>query len=238
MTCGPLFEELKNQVDIYLLQETWLYDCQLHLINDLHEEYMGIGKAVDTGDPIPPIKMPRGHGGVAIMWKKSLDPYINYIQGGNNRILCIELRGEILVLIISVYLPCRGSAENTLEFQDCLDQMREIIKTHEDTHQILIGGDMNENAVTFTESPRGRYLKDFMAENNLITYEMGITYKHTGGHLESAIDYFFIQKTLEERIVGVKRKDNLIANVSDHIPIYLEMEFKYNGEHTRSLITV
>jgi hypothetical protein len=30
-TCGLLFKELETDVDIYLLQEHWLFDCQLIL---------------------------------------------------------------------------------------------------------------------------------------------------------------------------------------------------------------
>jgi hypothetical protein len=47
-----LFKELEKQVDLYLIQEHWLFDCQLDLLNEIHNDYIGIGKAVDSNDPI------------------------------------------------------------------------------------------------------------------------------------------------------------------------------------------
>ena len=46
LTCGPFFQELNNSIDIYLLQEHWLFDCQLNLLNEIHQQYTGVGKAV------------------------------------------------------------------------------------------------------------------------------------------------------------------------------------------------
>jgi hypothetical protein len=57
---------------------------------EIHNDYIGIGKAVDSNDPIPPIQMPRGYGGVAILWKKELDSLITSLKNGNERIQCVE----------------------------------------------------------------------------------------------------------------------------------------------------
>lgn len=54
LTCGPLFKEIENHVDIYLLQEHWLFDCQRHLLNEISDRFSGVGKAVDrpySSDP-------------------------------------------------------------------------------------------------------------------------------------------------------------------------------------------
>ncbi|CAC5417022.1 unnamed protein product [Mytilus coruscus] len=63
-------KELENSIDMFLLQEHWLYDCQLLLLNEISDKLSGVGKAVDSLDPIPAIQMPRGYGGTAILWKK------------------------------------------------------------------------------------------------------------------------------------------------------------------------
>jgi hypothetical protein len=34
LTSIPLFDELDKSVDIYLLQEHWLFECQLHLLQE------------------------------------------------------------------------------------------------------------------------------------------------------------------------------------------------------------
>ena len=66
------FQELNNSVDIYLLQEHWLFDCQLNLLNEIHQQYTAVGKAVNSNDPITPLRMPSGYGGTAILWRKEI----------------------------------------------------------------------------------------------------------------------------------------------------------------------
>ena len=143
--CEPVFNELSKFADIVLIQEHWLFDCNLHKIKEISSSYTGCGKAVDTGEPIPPVQMPRGYGGTAIMWKHEIDHLIHVLQDGGNRIQCAELRGENPLLLISVYMPCRGLSDIVEDYNDCLDQLREILLKFSCSHTILLGGDMNED---------------------------------------------------------------------------------------------
>ncbi|CAC5363524.1 unnamed protein product [Mytilus coruscus] len=131
LTCGPFFREMKEDVDIYLLQEHWLFDCQLNMLNEIHSKYIGIEKSVDTDDPLPQIQMPRGYGGVAILWRKELDPFISTLKAGNSRIQCIEIEGDPNIIIVSLYLPCKGPTNSTQELLECIDQLNEINKYSE-----------------------------------------------------------------------------------------------------------
>jgi hypothetical protein len=54
LTCGPLFKEMEKSIDIYMLQEHWLFDCQLNILQEIHQDYNGTGKSVDSNDPISP----------------------------------------------------------------------------------------------------------------------------------------------------------------------------------------
>lgn len=137
-TADKAIDELSHRVDIIMLQEHWYFDCQLARLESTHERFAGIGKSVDTGDPILPVQMPRGYGGVAVMWKKDIAHLVTSIPDGGNRIQCIELKGEEPLLLVSVYLPCRGVNDNYSDFSDCLDQVQEIIHKYEETHLILI----------------------------------------------------------------------------------------------------
>ena len=75
-TAGPAFETFKKDTDIVLVQEHWYFDCQLHRLNSVSSDFIGQGKAVDTGDPILPLQMPRGYGGTAVLWKRGIDHLI------------------------------------------------------------------------------------------------------------------------------------------------------------------
>ena len=151
LTSIPLFDELDKSVDMYLLQERWLFECQLHLLQKLHHNYNGTGNAVNTYDPIAPYLMPRGHRGVPITWKKTLDNFITPLTIGNERIQCIELSGKKSVILISVYLPCKGSDNHLTKLKECIDLLHEIMETYKNSHQIVIDGDFNENIINHKE---------------------------------------------------------------------------------------
>ena len=58
---------VKYEADNLLLQEHWLFDCQLYRLNEISDLCVGLSKPVDTGDPIFPDQMPCGYGWTAIL---------------------------------------------------------------------------------------------------------------------------------------------------------------------------
>ena len=54
-----------------------------------------------------------------------MDHLVTRLPDGGNRIQCIEVSGQDPLLLVSVYMPCRGLRENVDEFQDCLAQLVE-----------------------------------------------------------------------------------------------------------------
>ncbi|CAG2184522.1 unnamed protein product [Mytilus edulis] len=182
LSCGPFFEEAYNHMDICLLQEHWLFNCQIDNLNELHEHLNGIGKSVDDRDPITPVQMPRGYGGVGILWRKEMDSLITTLDIGNERIQCVEVRGDKKkLLLVSVYLPCRGSNNNISELQECVDILYEIVQSFSGTHCILVGGDFNENIFIKSGLTRNQYILDFMEECKFSAKEIGKTFIHSNG---------------------------------------------------------
>ncbi|CAC5415512.1 unnamed protein product [Mytilus coruscus] len=213
---------MKEDVDIYLLQEHWLFDCQLNMLNEIHSKYIGIGKSVDTDDPLPPIQMPRGYGGVAILWRKELDPLISTLKAGNSRIQCIEIEGDPNIIIVSLYLPCKGPTNSTQQLLECIDQLNEIVCTYSNTHQIIIGGDFNEDIINGASSQRKKYINDFMKDHELSSNETGLTFIHSNGKDATAIDFILYQNKYLENIIDIQ-KLNVTSNVSDHYPLLLSV---------------
>jgi exonuclease III len=146
-TSTPAINELFEAYDIILLQEHWLFEFHLHLLGVIGADISYIGKALDVNNNIQPTQLPRGYGGVAILWKKQDNNLIKQIPDGNERIQCIEFIDNFNkpLLIISAYLPTRGNYEVDV-FMDGIDQLYEIFQKFKDTHDILIGGDLNEES--------------------------------------------------------------------------------------------
>ena len=134
--CGPVFDQLVKTEDIILIQEHWLFKCQLNLLNEINMNLVASGKSVDFYDPIPPIQIPRGYGGVAILWNKNIDYLVTDLELGNERIKCIELNTKNKMLIVCVYMPCNGEKDSYHAFVDCIDQLNEIVLRYQNTHDI------------------------------------------------------------------------------------------------------
>ena len=211
--------------DILLLQEHWLFDCYLHRLSEI-SQYIGARKAVDTNDPILPVQMPPGYGGVAVLWKKDIDHLVKVCSEGGNRIQCVELNGEDRLLIISVDMPCKGLTDNIEDFRDCVDQLNEIVNKCKPTHKIIIGGDINEELKAAAKGRRGQYFRDFIEDNDLELNVTKATYISPAGSEISTLDYFVVDKRLPKDTYSVERLENIDTNVSDHLPVKCELDFK------------
>lgn len=98
--------------DIVLPQEHWLFQSQISLLDEVSDKI----QSADFGE-------------VEILRKAELDPSIKVFEHGGNRIRCIQIDNFIEqkgLVLVSVYLQCRGLSGNMDEFCDCIDQLREI----------------------------------------------------------------------------------------------------------------
>ena len=87
------------------------------------------------------------YGGVAVLWNKNIDSCIKPISEGNERLQCIEFVQQPgrRLLIISAYFPTSSGKDCKLEFQEVIDQLYELYQKYHGTHEIIIGGDLNED---------------------------------------------------------------------------------------------
>ena len=76
---------------IILIQEHWLYECQVSMLGEISDKIGYAGKGVDINNQIEPIQMQRGYGWVAILWRKEIDNIIRPLTHCREMIQCIEL---------------------------------------------------------------------------------------------------------------------------------------------------
>ena len=102
-------------------------------------------------------------GGAAILWKKEINHLIKVIQDGNKRLQCIEILDNNYkpLLIISAYLPTKG-CHDLEEFKENVDQLFEIYQKYCLTHDILIGGDINEDTSRNKSDNRAKYIQQLI----------------------------------------------------------------------------
>ncbi|CAC5394456.1 unnamed protein product [Mytilus coruscus] len=225
-TIAPFIENMRNQVDIILLQEHWLFDHELNLLDELNSHFCGKGKSINSGKNTCDllIKSVRGYGGVAILWDRSIDQYVKPIIDGNNRIQCIELALKNPILLVSAYLPTKAENDKFEEFSECIDQLFEIIQKYELTHNLVIGGDFNEDISKINNSRRALKLKKIIDECNMKVDFKGPTFINVKGEEISEIDYFIYKTEVTHK---TSRLTDVASNVSDHHPIKITLPCKF-----------
>ena len=230
-------EELSELTDIVLIQEHWYFDCQLGNLSAICDSMTGTGKGVDTGEPILPVQMPRGYGGVGILWKQTIDHLVRVLPDGGNRIQCVELLTQQPAAVISAYMPCKGLHDNVDEFQDSLAQLQEIIQKFKSSHFIQLGGDFNECLTAQKATKRLTSIRKFLAENQLSWQQTGKTYIGPNGVETSTIDYIFYSLSIQDRVCGTRVMDDFAPNVSYHYPTLCSFDIQLSAVRSTSETT-
>lgn len=133
---------LKENSKIVCLQEHWLFNFEKNSLDELFPECEWTAKSVDELNPIGPTQRPRGYGGVAILWREDVKHLIERLEEGNERIVCVKVNvSPKPYILMCVYMPCRGSQYVNSEFNDILDQLREIINKYYPKYQFVLCGD-------------------------------------------------------------------------------------------------
>jgi hypothetical protein len=85
-----------KQHQIILIQEHCLsvFEAKINTIGDLNKNINFVGKGVDKYYPVLPKSMPRGYGGVAIIWRENIDHLIKILPDGTERIQCVEINSN------------------------------------------------------------------------------------------------------------------------------------------------
>lgn len=217
--------------DFICIQEHWLFKFEQENIGDLFSKTSWTCKSVDENNPIPPTQRPRGYGGVAILWKQSMDHLVEQIEDGSERIICIKLKVKPKpILLICAYMPCNGSKQANTHFKECLDQLHEIITKYSDTCTPVLCGDWNCDLMKSSKKPaRSIWMEEFINSKKLAFKPTPLTFIHPNGNESSTIDYIFVHSNLADKVNNTIRLDMLPNNTSDHYPLLTEIEIEMDS---------
>ncbi|CAG2222940.1 unnamed protein product [Mytilus edulis] len=237
-TSTAAVNKLLEKNDIILIQEHWLFQFQIHLINEIGTNLNFEGKAVDKYNNIHPAQVPRGYGGVAVIWKKEIDHLVKATDDGGERIQCVEFLDNMSkpLLIVSIYMPTQG-CHDLDEFKECIDQLFEIMQKYTRSHDILIGGDLNEDLTKNNKNQRTEYLLQFIKDFNLQVCFNGSTYINPKGQECSEIDYFMYSYGTDRNFSDKTIIKTLHSNVSDHYPIVVSCKTNLQKRQNQNIST-
>jgi len=222
-----LLPELCKFSDIILLQEHWLYDDELHLLDEVDVGFLSVGSSAMSTSSQCRVRHGRPFGGVGIMVRKSLLPVFKCVAL-RDRFAVINVAGN---LIANVYLPCMSNRSDYEESLRCiLSDLCSVIQGSA-CSKIIIGGDFNFECTNtsvgyriFLECTRHLGLSpcDGKIDADNSNDQLLATYYQLGSGNSSFIDHFLVSSSLEPCITKSYIVDNG-SNLSDHLPLCLEL---------------
>jgi len=145
---SPGLLELCNRpnanIHIIALQEHWLHDNNLHLLNSLHPEFVGLCVSFMSEKLRTSVHYGRPYGGVGFLIRKSLFSRCkvgNKTASGRCLSIIMSLDTGLDVNIFTVYFPCyRSSFSYSNDLSECLSYLED--SASEMTY-IVSGGALN-----------------------------------------------------------------------------------------------
>ena len=208
--------ELCNKYDIIALQELWILPNETELCNTIHpyfESFSTSSVEVESG-----ILSGRPYGGMGLLWRKTLDPFVKPVSFHDNRLvgLIIDIN-NVKTLIINVYMPTQCS-ENLNEFNSMLGKILSIREIN-DCESVCVLGDFNSNVGTNFF----HILHDCCIENSLVVADVAAlppmthTFHSDAHNSTSWLDHICLSENL------IEFADEFTVHYggasSDHFPI-------------------
>ena len=180
----------KYNPELFLRQEDWLFTFQHFMLNQIDNEYFGIGKSVDCNSKNLVDGNAKAKWGLDILFKKSLNSSVSQLsEFSSPRIQIIKLDLDIPIIIINVYLPSTSCPES--EYDTELAGLSAAIDTLATQRALLLAGDFNRSL--HRNNPSEKKFHEFCHSEGL-TPDLGTnSYPsyHGYNNATSRIDYIY-----------------------------------------------
>ena len=232
-----LSKALKSfDVDVCGIYEHWLYKKDLHFLESIHKSYNY--SAMSDFDLERPSRRKVGKGGVALLWKCSIDSRISALNIDDDRMIGLQyqISENTFIYVIQVYLP---SANHSVEdFETYLCKLQDILSMYADRGTLVVMGDFNAhlNGRTFVKfhDRRSKLFKQLLSVNNLLSVNTlplctgaSTTFVSYSGEYTSLIDHILIGMEKVDLVLTCKVPDDDALNVSSHRPILMHFEIPH-----------
>lgn len=233
--------ELCAASDIILLQETWLLDNEYQYLQELCPDFYS--RSLSAMDTSVGVLFGRPHGGIAILWRKSIGSKCKIVNYDDTRILGINVNvnGNDM-LFVNVYLPC-DSPENGNEFISYLTILDNIVENHCSPYVYFIG-DFNANLLKNAEgqihTQFGQELLSFCEDEGYIVSDMLLLQPNSYSFVSLAhgtvswLDHVITTTSAHEFIDCIRIDTNFVS--SDHCPLFVTLDVKYSADSQENYV--
>ena len=202
---------LLQSSDIVCLQEHWLLSYEKKLLSDYFPNTPHLVKSIDDDMPMMPKFRKRGTAGVATLWTEELDPHMQPIPGGSDRVIATRVNTiPDPILLVNTYMPTEGAADS--DYAEVLAEIETLIWSNKDCKPVWVG-DINGD-ISRMRTKNDHMLLQFLLENELEVPSLMPevpTFHHFNGHSASRIDLFIQSrhnKVIEKLSVDIRNPIN------------------------------
>ena len=201
-------------------------DTELSQLSSIHSDFYGNG--VSAMDSSKGLLKGRPHGGLAILWRKTLGSAAIPCYYDDVRIMGLHIDGDDnKLLIVNTYLPT-SSPENLEEFVMYLNKLDSIVMTSETVYNIILG-DFNSD-IKASDHLFGNVLVSFCDDNNmLISDKLRLHSNNTYTYVSHAhgttswLDHVVSSANADDLISDINIEYNYVS--SDHLPLCVCLDF-------------
>lgn len=219
-----------TKCDVAVISEHKLPENCSKFLNSIDKGYISTAtfeKSLKNGDI--------GKGGVAILYKRSLEFYTSLINTNSNRVIgiCLKTPTHVPLYIFGVYLPSENDVDKYREELNVLHDLYTIYSNH---GHVIFAGDMNgslqQKDVEKTNSYKSAELVTFYRKNNLHFPFYNVEQckdVYTFIPCKTMLDYTFFSESLKNHLVDYDIiPEGVISNTSDHLPVIAKIEIVEN----------
>lgn len=229
-----MLERELNNIDILCIQEHWLHEHNLHILQDASPNHHVISKSSENLTNLNIIHGGRGKGGVAIYLRKSIISDFKRITCQSSRILAVEitfLQTLKRMLLINCYLPSGTNSSDLAEYQICLGIIGHLLDTHlppGEQSTGVIAGDLNVDTVNQNTKKSLEYLRQLMISWSLLSVTEAVcsreqyTFSSDDRKKKSNIDGFLVPAAGISQFENLTISEEEPLNTSDHYLVTTE----------------
>lgn len=231
----PFLQTLCEKNDLIFIQEHWLQDNQLHLLDDVHKDFTSYGKSSMCKKLSQGLLRGRPFGGVAVLYRKSLSNFISCVEvDDDGRVVVIKIDNGVdcKLLCVGVYLPCD---DHSSEYRDSIQLIYGFIDSmfcmNSDCKGVILG-DFNFECCpnSYGYSALLHLAQDHCLEvcDDVSSGSVAYTYIHVSLDQKSLIDHVFIHRDCKQLISSYLIVEDG-TNMSDHLPICFQLQCQFHS---------
>ena len=217
----PIISDFCSNFDVILLQETWLTPDNINFLNTAHADFCSHSvSAVKLDQPL----VGRPHGGLSILWRRSLGLKCSIKLYDDPRLLGFILENHTQkLLIINVYLPY-FSMDNYDNYLHYVGEISSITEDY-DHNDVLVIGDFNAEV----DSLFYHEWDNFCETDGMVFVDVeklpGDSYTHVnnGSLTRSWLDHCLSSSSASRCIENIEILYDYF--LSDHHPFYVVLKF-------------